>query len=239
MIFPEGFSLAMVLATLAGLSVPAGAALAMFGRLPDTVTGRTLRHFITAFGAGALLSAIALVLVPEGSARLDPVWAVAMFALGGVVFLFIDRALARKGSHAAQFLAMLLDYVPEAMALGALLSGAPEVAVLMAVLIALQNLPEGFNAFGEMRATGAGVSHLCLLFLLMVPAGPIAAALGMFVLADFPQILGMVMLFSSGGILYLLFQDVAPQVPLANTWSPPLGAVAGFILGLAGHLMTG
>lgn len=42
------------------------------------------------------------------------------------------------------------------------------------------------------------------------------------------------MLFAAGGILYLTFQDIAPQVPLARHRGPPLGAMAGFALGLAG-----
>ncbi len=43
-------------------------------------------------------------------------------------------------------------------------------------------------------------------------------------------------MFSAGGILYLMFEDIAPEVPLANTYLPPLGAVLGFALGLAGDL---
>ena len=45
------------------------------------------------------------------------------------------------------------------------------------------------------------------------------------------------MLFASGGILYLIFEDIAPQARLERRWSPPLGAVAGFVLGLVGHLL--
>lgn len=232
------FTNAMVLATLAGLSVPFGAALALVERWIPPNYDVGLRHFLVAFGGGALMSAVALVLVPEGVERVPPVWAVALFGLGGLLFFALDRWLARQGSHMAQFLAMLLDYLPEAMALGALLSGNFEIAVLMAVLIALQNLPEGFNAFREMRDNGVPQRSLLWLFVLMVPVGPVAAAVGMLLLADRPEVLGGVMLISSGGILYLLFEDVAPMVPMKHTWVPPLGAVAGFMLGLAGHLMT-
>lgn len=230
---------ALILATLAGLSVPLGGMLTYAEKWLPKSQNQSVRHFVTAFGGGALISAIALVLVPEGSARLAPFWAVAWFGLGGVVFLIVDRALAQKGSHAAQFLAMLLDYLPEAMALGALLAADRAVAVLMATLIALQNVPEGFNAFREMRESGMPQRRLLLLFVLMVPVGPAAAAVGMLALGDMPAVLGAIMMFSSGGILYLLFQDVAPQVPLKYTWVPPFGAVAGFMLGLMGHLANG
>lgn len=234
----EDFFAAMVLATLAGLSVPAGAALTWGVRWLPADEDQSLRHFVTAFGGGALMSAIALVLVPEGIDRLAPGWALAWFGLGGLAFMIVDRVLANRGTHLAQFLAMMLDYLPEAMALGALLAADRGVAVLMAAMIALQNLPEGFNAFREMRDNGMAARRVIVLFLLMVPVGPLAAGFGMVVLSGQQAILGGVMMFSSGGILYLLFQDVAPQVPMARHWSPPFGAVAGFMLGMAGHLAT-
>lgn len=46
------------------------------------------------------------------------------------------------------------------------------------------------------------------------------------------------MLFAAGGILYLTFQDIAPQVRLDRHWAPPLGAVGGFLLGLAGSFIV-
>lgn len=134
---------------------------------------------------------------------------------------------------------MMLDYVPEAMALGALLTGSTDTAILMAILIALQNVPEGFNAFDKMESDWPAASRLFLLFVLMVPIGPLAAAFGMGVLVIHPGLLGGVMMVSSGGILYLIFQDIGPLAHSEGSWVPPLGAVAGFALGLSGHLMTG
>ncbi len=233
------FVFAMVLATLAGLSVPFGASLNFLVRRVPVMQSEVFRHSVVAFGAGALMSAVALVLVPEGSELLPGWLAVALFVAGGVLFFILDRMLARSGSHAAQFLAMMLDYVPEAMALGALLTGATDIAILMAVLIALQNVPEGFNAFAEMQSGALSSMWLFLLFVLMVPIGPLAAALGMGVLVTHSALLGAVMMISSGGILYLIFQDIGPLAHSVGSRVPPLWAVAGFALGLAGHLMTG
>ncbi len=60
----------------------------------------------------------------------------------------------------------------------------------------------------------------------------------MTLLENDPVVLGWLMLFSAGGILYLMYQDIAPQIPLARHWSPPLGAILGFALGLLGHILT-
>jgi len=47
------------------------------------------------------------------------------------------------------------------------------------------------------------------------------------------------MLFCAGGILYLTFQDIAPQAKLERAWAPPLGAVVGFLIGLTGYMLIG
>lgn len=233
----EPLWLAVGLATAAGLSIPVGAALAMhrFGLLPGWAESEA-RHGVIAFGAGALLAAVALVLVPEGSERLSTAAVIFWFMAGAVVFALADRALARRGGHAAQFMAMMMDYLPEAMALGALVTGELGVACLVAGLIALQNMPESFNAMRELSAAvPAKGRHLLLLFVLLVPLGPLAALLGLSLDPGSP-IIGAVMMLASGGILYLMFQDIAPQVALETSWLPPFGAVLGFLLGLAGHL---
>ena len=235
----DGVLTALALAAFAGLSIPVGAWLGSRMYLFPTWLNDEFRHTIIAFGGGALLAAVALVLVPEGVQYVSPVMAMLAFCAGGGVFGLVDRALEKRGGHGAQFMAMLLDYIPEAMALGALMSDAMGVAVLMAGLIMVQNLPEGFNAFREMEG-GARRKRRSLfwLFVLVVPLGPLAAWLGVSVLASNTAILGAIMLFASGGIIYLIFEDVAPQVPLERHWSPPLGAVAGFALGLAGSLVA-
>lgn len=230
----------LALAALAGAAIPFGAWLGTFRRLGPDPTAIALTHGIMAFGAGALLSAIALVLVPEGADRVHPVTAPLIFLAGGAVFAVVDRALARRGGHVAQFLAMMLDYLPEALALGAMLVGDMNTAVLLALLIAMQNLPEGFNAFREMQgSSGWSNRRLLLLYAAMVPLGPLMAYIGLTMIETDSPLLGGIMLFSAGGILYLIFEDVAPQVPLENVWAPPFGAIAGFALGLAGHLATG
>ena len=230
----------LLLATLAGLSVPLGATLARIEHLKSRQLDLEVQNTIVAFGGGALFSAIALVLVPEAAERAPALVVMASFTAGGVAFLIIDWALARRGGKAAQFLAMMLDYLPEAMALGALITADPQAALLTAILITLQNLPEGFGAWREMiQGSHTSKRHLFLLFALMVPLGPAAAAVGLFVLDGAPQVLGAIMAFAAGGILYILFQDVAPGAHQDRAYGPAFGAVLGFGLGLAGHLMLG
>ncbi|GGH38749.1 zinc transporter, ZIP family [Cribrihabitans marinus] len=230
---------ALILALLAGLAIPLGGVLARCELAVERHVPADLVLGIAAFGGGALLSAVALVLIPEGVEALHPASAVILFATGGLLFFAIDRALERAGGGGALLLAMLLDFVPEAMALGALLISDPATAILLAGMIFLQNVPEGFAAFREVFVAGRhNVRHILLLFLGLAAIGPVCAGIGFLFLVDQPVPLGAIMVFSAGGILYLLFQDVAPAAHRHGHWLPALGSVGGFALGLAGHLAT-
>lgn len=226
--------------TLAGAMIPLGGWLATIEHFRADWLATEFRHGVIAFGGGALLSAVALVLIPEGISDL-PAWAVLLAVAGGAVLTGgLDLALARHGSNRAQLLAMLSDFIPEALALGALLVADPRTAPLLALMIGLQNLPEGFNAYREVQAdTPIPAGNRLLLFCVLGLFGPLAALAGYVLLPPYPEITGLVMCAASGGILFLMFQDIAPQVPLENRLGPPLGAVAGFLLGLLGHMTIG
>ena len=112
-------------------------------------------------------------------------------------------------------------------------------APLLAVLIGLQNVPEGFNAYREILAVAGGRNHRTLFAMsLMILPGPVAGIIGWYIAPDFPEFVGATMLFASGGILYLLFQDIAPQSRLERHWAPTLGAVVGFCLAWIANLLV-
>ncbi|MFT7161526.1 MAG: ZIP family zinc transporter [Bacteroidia bacterium] len=50
---------------------------------------------------------------------------------------------------------------------------------------------------------------------------------------------GGLMLFCSGGIVYLIFQDIAPMSKLKKSWIPALGASLGFLVGMVGVKVLG
>ncbi|MEQ9009747.1 MAG: hypothetical protein RIK00_12815 [Algiphilus sp.] len=223
----------------AGACILLGAALARMERLRPHWLEREFRHFVIAFGGGILLGAVAVVLVPEGRAQMDDsVWAVPLVLAGGGVFFVVERALGLRRRESPQLMGMILDYVPEAIALGGMVATGSPSAALLAVLIGLQNLPEGFNSYRELASHGGRSPKTILRTMAwLVPLGPLAGLLGFFFLAEQAALMGAIMLFASGGILYLLFQEIAPQSRLDKHWAPPLGAVFGFCLALLGDLL--
>ena len=135
---------------LAGLAMPLGATIAFYEKIGEQWIEEEFRHGVMAFGGGALLSAVALVLVPEGIANLAPLPACIWFILGGLCFMLLDIYLKKINTPASQFVAMLSDFIPESIALGAAFATGSDSAFLLAGLIALQNLPEGFSAYREL-----------------------------------------------------------------------------------------
>jgi ZIP family zinc transporter len=225
------FLLALALTAAAGLSAFAGAALGCLDEIRGGVLSNKAKNAIIAFGGGALIGAVGLLLVPHGLDS-QPVWlAAGTFVAGGAAALVVDRALQRSGTPASQLVALNLDFIPQNRAM----------ALFLAAVMIAQNLPEGFNAYREVRKSHGGFirSHILRLMLLCIVIGPIAATLGYLVFTLESAVLGSVMTFFAGGILYLVFEDVAPEAKGNGEWMPAMGAVAGFMVALIGSGITG
>lgn len=225
------------LTALSGACIPAGAFVASYEHIFPNWLDDEIRHFLIAFGGGILLGAVGVVLVPEGINSMGhSINSISIFLAGGFCFFVIEKLLGLRRRESPQFMGMVLDYIPEAIALGGLVALESPVAPILALLIGLQNLPEGFNSYRELKRHRSKNNTL-LMMCILVPIGPLAGLVGYFFLSDDPVILGAIMLFSSGGILYLIFQDIAPQSRLEKHWGPPLGAVFGFGLALYSEML--
>lgn len=231
----------IVLTVMAGSCIPIGGIIGSIEKIQPHWLEKEFRHSVIAFGGGILLGAVAVVLIPEGIARMDePMLAIPVTLIGGVIFFVIERFLGLRRRESPQMMGMVLDYIPESIALGGMVALKSPVAPLLALLIGLQNLPEGFNAYHELKNINNSNSKRTLLMMgSLVLLGPLAGLSGYFLLSEQQSVLGIIMLFSSGGILYLIFQDIAPQSRLEKHWAPPLGAVFGFCLALFSTMLIG
>ncbi|MGM0628118.1 MAG: ZIP family metal transporter [Candidatus Fermentibacterota bacterium] len=229
----------LVFSWIAGAASFFGGALARLEGSAETVGKQRLVHGVVAFGGGVLVAAVAFALAPVGMANLPPAGLAAAFCLGGVAFCVLDALIARRGGSRAQFMAMLMDFVPEAIALGALFGHDHRAGILLALFIGAQNLPEGFNAYRESVANRVGPRAALITLLSVSLLGPAAGCMGFLFLQDLPVLTAFIMSFAAGGILYLIFQDIAPQSRFARHWTPPLGAVLGFVVGMVGKQVLG
>lgn len=78
---------------------------------------------------------------------------------------------------------------------------------------------------------------LLMIFLAVSMVGPLAAWMGFVWFSSSELLLAMVLLFCSGGILYLIFEDIAPHAHSEDNSFPAVGAICGFLLGLVGTML--
>ena len=233
------FWMVILAAWLAGLAALAGGLLARWEGSAETEGKRELIHGVVAFGGGILVAAVAFALTPMGMELLSPWSMAAVFLAGGLVFCALEVWLSRRGGARAQMMAMMLDFVPEAIALGAVFGENPRLGMLLALFIGAQNLPEGFNAYRELARRG-NTPHAALLAMLVISLlGPVGAGAGYLLMQREMVLTAAIMGFAAGGILYLVFQDIAPQARMRRHWTPALGAVLGFMVGMAGKQLLG
>jgi ZIP family zinc transporter len=179
---------------------------------------------IMGFGAGALISAIAYELVPESAIG---GWEMPVaFALGAAVFFSVDWLVDRMGgmhrkniagrkeesSAAAIFIGTLLDAIPESLVLGIglALGGSIRVAFLAAVLIS--NLPEGIAGTVNLKAAGHSRLTTLWMWIALVLASAVSAALGYSIIQWIPAADGRVFqAFAAGAMLTMLADVMMPQ----------------------------
>jgi len=222
---------------LAGITVFIGGLLAKYfnHHIKETPVKYEIIHTLMSFGAGIILSAVTFVLIPKGMEELKVLPMALSFGGGVIIFLLIDRYLAKKGGKNAALLAMLMDFIPESIALGATFAIQPNLAILLAVFIGLQNLPEAFNAYRDLVLSGFTEKKTLIIFFFLSFFGIGGALIGHYFLTDFPVITANLMTFSSGGILYLLINDIIPESKLENNYLTSLGATLGFLVGIVGE----
>lgn len=221
-------------ALLSGITMFFGAILARFLRLGSHAHQDILQHTSVAIGGGILSASVAFVLIPHGVSTLGPISISVSLLIGALSFAYLDRKISAHGGSKAQVLAMLMDYIPEVIALGATFSHDPKMGLMLAVFMGLQNFPEGFNAYGELRRSiSSSTRVLCILFMLSF-AGLLPTLLGAVFLSKYPALISGLMIYASGGILYLVFQDIIPMASMKRTWIPALGGVVGYLVGVMG-----
>ncbi len=222
---------------LSGITVLIGGILAKYFNIhfEDNPNKNQIIHTLMSFGAGIILSASALVLIPKGIEELKLVPFIISFLAGTILFMLINNSLANKGGKTATLLAMLMDFIPESIALGAVFATDMNMAILLALFIGLQNLPEAFNSYQDMIKSGFTSNKTLIIFLIFSCFGVISALTGHFLLASKPKLTAHLMTFASGGILYLLFQDIIPESKLDKNYLTSLGASLGFLVGVIGE----
>jgi ZIP family zinc transporter len=227
----------ILFSAIAGFTIFIGGVLAYFFEkyLRNKNLKIKITHAISAFGAGIILSALSLVLIPRGLEGLETNSMVLSFFAGTIIFYFLNKRISQTRGSTAALMAMMMDFIPESIALGAVFFVDPTAAMLLALFIGLQNIPEAFTAFAELKNSGVKVKKILTVFFFLSFSGVISALLGHYTLGENPEVTAIVMVFAAGGILYLLFQDIIPNTKLKGSYHTELYASLGFLVGIIGE----
>lgn len=217
---------------VAAASLLVGAVLALLRSWRPGVIGAVL-----AFGAGALISSVAFELAQEGLRIGGPASVAIGVGLGALAYFGADRAVTkvggrRPGSSGAGLplaLGALLDGIPEQAVLGIGLASGQGVSVALLVAIFVSNLPESIGSASDMRSGGSsgqkilllwlGVSVLCALS--TVAGYAVAGVAGGSVKAGIDG-------FAAGALLVMLIDQMVPEAKQKAGNRAGLATVVGF-----------
>jgi ZIP family zinc transporter len=206
---------------------------------------RRVVGLVLAFGAGALISAVAFELALEGDATGGFASLAAGLALGGVTYYLLDGVVERigaagrarerraSGSGAGSALALgaFLDGVPEQLVLGIGLAGGEPVSVGLLCAIFVSNLPEAIGSASAMRDAGRGARAVLRLW------GGVAACCALATVAGYalgdavsPELRAGVDGFAAGALLVMLVDAMIPDATADAGRQAGLVTVLGFAL---------
>jgi ZIP family zinc transporter len=233
---------AFLWAFLAASALLFGAVLALVTKVSRTLVGLAL-----AFGAGALLSAVAYELTIEAFETGGAVLLGIGLAAGAATFFIGNRFLHTRGASRGRLtvkeadqssqgqglsivLGAMLDGIPESVVLGASLLGGGAVSPAFLAAVLLSNVPEGFSATADLLEEGRKPRWVLGLWLGVVIVSAAAAALAFLLFDSAGPGIPFVQAFAAGGLLTMLVDTMIPEAFEDGGDVAGLVTVLGFVL---------
>jgi ZIP family zinc transporter len=197
-----------------------GALVGLAGRVP-----RSLVALVMAFGAGALISALAYDLTEDAFAHGGALPVAGGLAAGALVYFMGDQLLHKEGAARlggrmkqvgtngpAIVLGALLDGIPESVVLGTTLLAGTGIGIPFLAAVFISNVPEGLSAAADLRKEGRGPALVMGLWVAVALVSGIASALGYGLLG----VMGsngvpLIQAFAAGAILTMLTDTMIPE----------------------------
>ena len=224
-----------------GGSLWVGAALAAFGRLSERVIGLAM-----AFGAGALIAAVAYELVIDAF-ETDLRLASLGFACGGLAFYAGDVVIDRMGGEgrksmmgeaqlagtaSAIVLGTVLDGIPESFVLGSSLVEEGTVPVAVVVGVFVSNVPEALSGSAGLLAAGWERGRVFRMWSGVVVASVVATVAGWYLIDSIGNAGGaFVTAFAAGALLVMLADTLMPEAFELGGREAGLFTALGFAVG--------
>ncbi|MER6690895.1 ZIP family metal transporter [Streptomyces minutiscleroticus] len=235
---------------VAGSALLVGAAIGYVLRVPQKVIATVM-----AFGAGVLISAVSFELVGEAYEQAGLAPAAIGTIAGAVAYTAGNVWLARRGArhrkrsgHAqaqpsesdqggsglALALGALLDGVPESAVIGVSLLEGGAVSLVTVAAVFISNIPEGLSSAAGMRQAGRGRAYVFGVWGAIAAAGTVSAVLGYTVVGAFsPAVIAAVTAVAAGAILAMIADTMIPEAFENAHLAIGLITVSGFLVSFA------
>ena len=209
---------------------------------------RSTLGLVMAFGAGVLISAVAYDLIADAIDTGGKYWPVALgLAAGALTFYagdwYIDRMGGENrkrpsredtGSPLALTLGIVLDGIPESIALGLTLLTGEGVRAALLVAVFLSNVPESIAATTGFERSGRSRSWILALWLGIALISGLASLAG-YALFDGAgdRTIAFVLAFAGGAVLTMLADTMMPEAFEYGGKSVGLVTTFGFAVAVA------
>ncbi|HZF91459.1 ZIP family zinc transporter [Streptomyces sp.] len=237
---------------VAGSALLLGAVIGFGLRVPQTVIA-----MVMAFGAGVLISAVSFELVAEAYDQAGLAPAAIGTIIGAGAYTLGNLWLARRGarhrkrsgrhlSHAqpseaqqggsglALALGALLDGVPESAVIGVSLLDGGAVSLVTVVAVFISNVPEALSSSAGMKRAGRSRTYVFAVWGAIAAASTVSAVLGYTVVGAFsPAVIAAVTAVAAGAILAMIADTMIPEAFADAHLAIGLVTVSGFLVSFA------
>jgi ZIP family zinc transporter len=215
-----------------------GALIGLASKIP-----RRLVALAMAFGAGALVSALAFDLTEEAFAAGGTLPVAVGLAAGALVFFSGDQLLNRRGAARrgkkmlkaddgngpAIVLGALLDGIPESIVLGSTLLAGAGIGVPFLAAVFISNVPEALSAASDLKREGHRPMWIIGLWVGVALVSGLAAAFGYWLLDGMGSgAVPLIQAFAAGAILTMLADTMIPEAYREGGDLAGLATVNGF-----------
>ena len=218
------------------LGTTLGAACVFF--LKKQADGVAVRMFIGFAGGVMVAASVWSLIIPAvemcanmGAWRIVPALTGFLLGIGGLLLVdclvphihfgsdLPEGRKSRLGKTAMLLLAVTIHNFPEGAACGAILAGALNedsgvtmaAAILLAIGIAIQNVPEGAIISLPIRAEGMGRRRAFVIGMLSGAVEPIGAGLTILLASLITPILPYMLSFAAGAMIYVVVEELIPE----------------------------
>ncbi|MDA0136824.1 ZIP family metal transporter [Solirubrobacter sp. CPCC 204708] len=179
-----------------------------------------------AFGAGALISAVSFDLFEEGLKLAGGVPVALGLAAGALTYFAADRLVEQKvpGAGAALALGALLDGIPEQAVLGIGLASGEGISISLLAAIFVSNLPEAIGASSDLRQARRSPGTIMRMWGAVAVLCALASLAG-FAVADATSgdVEAGINGFAAGALLVMLVDSMIPEA------ARKAGRIAGLV----------